>query len=256
MRWMLLGVVVGTGCTGGTGGGGPSGSDTGIDTDGDTGVAACPVAVHLDAFACLESTGALPVDTGGYGSDATGSVEATVSELGAPGTLAGSAPVGGFSACDGAERVIRMVDGAGATWTVGWAVEGTADALPDSLAVGAPVTLAYEWVFSGYDVDRNLVISDAGGPRFVFAGSGVDPALLDGLAVSFGWQDTCTSEVDGTLFDETPVTFEGENTLVLYSGQSGTVDLVDRQLDVIVPTSAWMQGCADGCGTNEWVGWD
>jgi hypothetical protein len=254
MRWLALVIAAGSGCTNGDGGGG-DGSGAG-DTGHDTGVAACPVEVHLQAMACLESTAAVDVDSGYYSGNVEGAVDGVVSELGAPASLAGSVPVGGFPACDAAERVIRLTDSAGDTWTVGWAVEGAIDALPDSLMVGADVTLSYEWRFSGYDVDRNLVLADAGGPRFVFAGSGLEPALLAGLEVAFGFADTCTSDVDGTEWDEAPVTFSGESTLVLYSGQSGTVDLAEGALDVIVPQSAWMTDCADGCGTYEWVGWD
>ena len=34
------------------------------------------------------------------------------------------------------------------------------------------------------------------------------------------------------------------------------VDAVFRELDVVVPASAWETGCMDGCGTYDWVAWD
>lgn len=249
---MRIGVaVLGIGCTSGDGGG-----DSGPDTGTDTGLPACPVEVHLEAVACLESTGEVPVGTGYSGGDVGGAVDGAVSELGAPASLAGSAAVGGFSACDGAERIVRIVDDVGETWTVGWSVEGDVDALPDSLGVGSLVTLAFEWRLAGYSLSRNLVISDPGGPRFVFASSGLDSALIAPLEVNFAWRDDCPAIVEGVAWDETPITFTGVNTLTLFSGQAGSVALADRTLDVVVPASAWMSGCADGCGTYEWVGWD
>jgi len=242
------------GCSGGKGGGGSEDIDVGPTGDTDIGVAACPARVHLAAFACLESTAEVLIpDTGGYDTrNVTGTVSGTVSELGAPASLAESAPVGGFPACDDAERVIRILDGDGETWTVGWAVEGSVDESPDSIVVGGTVDLAYEWQFTGYDVNRNLVLSDTGGPRFVFAGSGLDPVWLEGLAVTLLVDDTCTA--DG--WDETPMEFTATTTLVLNSGESGTVTLGDRELDVVVPASGWLSGCVDGCGTYDWVGWD
>jgi hypothetical protein len=242
MRWLVTAVVAGTGCTSGGGG----------DGTADTGQAECPAEVHLEATACLETTAQVGSDAG----DIEGSVSGVVSELGVPSTLYGSAPVRYFRPCDAVERVIRLVDDAGDTWTVGWAVEGDLDELPDSVPVGAEVRLSYDRYFAGYDIYSSLVIADAGGPRFVFADVGLEPALLEGLAVAFDFSDTCPSVIDGREWDEAPVTFTGASTLVLYSGQSGTVELASGALDVVVPLSARNMDCTDGCGTYEWVGWD
>nr|MBA2322136.1 hypothetical protein [Deltaproteobacteria bacterium] len=45
--------------------------------------------------------------------------------------------------------------------------------------------------------------------------------------------------------------FTGTNALLLHSGESGLVSVDDRELDVVVPASAWETGCMDGCGTYD-----
>lgn len=229
------------------------------------GLAACTVGdrcpeptPHLDAFACLESTASPTPDPYSNNEDSvSGAVPATVTEIGPLSSIADSAPVGGFPACDDTEHAIRFVDDAGATWTFGWSVAGATDAMPASLPVGTAVTLAYDWGSAGsYSYTRSVVVSDGVGPRLVFADTW--PELdLPGMSVKELRRDECVGADPAVQnFAELPLSFEAVNTLVLYSGGTGELDLGSHTLDVLVPNSWTFTECTDGCYVHEWVGWD
>ena len=242
--------------------GGDDGSTDASDT-GDTGTVLtgdCPVAIqHLPASACLESTtpatGTATTTANPYG-DVTGVVPVTVTAVDPQDAVAGSAPVGGFPACDGPEHALRLVDADGETWTLGWSVAGAADALPSTLAVGDTATLRFAWAFTGYSSVANLVVTDEGGPRFAFVDPWVDPAWLAPFTLTVDWGNTCEVTLDGTGFLEDAVTVAGEAAVTLYSGQSAEVAAGDRSLAVLVPNAWTYDGCADGCSVYQVVGWE
>ena len=113
-----------------------------------------------------------------------------------------------------------------------------------------------KWRDHGFTMSRSVVISDGVGPRVVVAD--LWPELgLPGLAVDVQRDSECDSRgPDGTEFAEYGVVFEAVDTLVLYSGGAGEVDLGDYTLDVLVPSSFAIEDCLDGCSVHEWVGWD
>jgi hypothetical protein len=242
---------------------GDDAADDGSTDTGDTGTIAtgdCPVAIrHLPASACLMSTlpttGTTTYTTNPY-AEVGGEVAVTVTAVDPADTVVGSAPVGGFPACEDPEHALRLVDSDGETWTLGWSVSGDADALPSTLAVGDTATLRYAWAFTGYSATANLAVTDAAGPRFAFVDPWVDPAWLAPFTLSMNWGDTCDITLDGTGFIENSVTVSGDASVTLYSGQSAQVAVGDRSLEVLVPNAWTYDGCADGCSVYQVVGWE
>ena len=96
-------------------------------------------------------------------------VEAQLVEAGAGlAAVAGSEPVGGHDACDGTFDVLRFVDGAGDTWSVGWKVDsGLAAPALDVVTVGETYTVSVRQSDGAWCSPYGFLVEDAAGPVWI-----------------------------------------------------------------------------------------
>jgi hypothetical protein len=244
--------------TGGTSESGDTGTppptgDTGAPTGTCAGVALSPVRV------CVETTEPQSSSTT-YGPQiASGS--GAVTEIG--GVLAavpGSARFASFDPCGGDHaHQVRVVDGAGETWTFGWdlPLDATDAVSVDGFLLGGAVDFHTSYTWDSYSSSRALVLSDAVGPLFVTEGFAYQAPLTEaqrgGIAIEVHHGDTCV--VDD--LEHRRVTFTGPDGPVdLWSGQRATVPLSGRDLDVTLNGAYQYVDCTDGCSADEWTAWE
>jgi hypothetical protein len=174
--------------------------------------------------------------------------------------VAGSVRFGSFTAC-GTEYPyqVRVVDGAGETWTFGWDLpQDTSDAdSVDGFQLGGAVDFYTSFTWFAYSSSQALVLSDAVGPLFVTERLGYDPPLTEaqrgGIAIEVHYDDTCVVGDE----EHRRVTFTGPGGPVdLWSGQRATVPLAGRDLDVTLNGAYYLLDCADGCSADEWTAWE
>jgi hypothetical protein len=253
-------------------------SDTrGTTPTGDTATGtpnACPADVELLwAALCVETTALLDGPTSTLGGptpgswvgyediDATGT--GTVTEVGgALAAVPGSVPAPGFDACDvDHAQQVRLIDDAGATWTVGWDLSRSPldDRSADGIAVGEVLDFLVRFRWLGWSTSRALLLSDAGGPRVLFeTHEELSDTQLGGVSVEIDYDDTCfTPGEHFPLVEHYRVTLTGPGgTVDLRSGQQATLATAGRDLDFTVTGSFWYDDCADGCGGTELAAWE
>jgi hypothetical protein len=242
-------------------------TDTGTGTGTGTGTDACPADVEVLTVAMCVETTAPPstVSTGSYASSSSSTADAsgagTITEVGgALPAFADSARFGQFRPC-GPEHTqqVRLVDDTGATWTVGWGIDGPIDdASADAFAVGAPVDFHAHYSWTYFFSSRGVVLSDADGPQFLYETHGVlTDAERGGVTVELDRTDLCVvADPDGDI-EHDQVVFTGpDGPVTLRSGQQATVALAARDLDLTVAGSYWYTDCSDGCGESLWTGWE
>lgn len=249
-----------TGVATGTGLGTGTGSGTGTGTGGTTAPGTCPSA-HLPVreVACISTTADLGVVGTGYGDNWTANLAATVVAPPPGPTNVPGAPMA--PACDGtlvgAAQTLELLDENGATWVVGWEVEGPdgVDAALASLTPGQPVSLAARAWFATFSGGLGVALHDGMGPVVL-----IDREALDATGRGFDVavrRDVCETHGSGSyLWDEYELTFSTPiDDLVLFTGQRGTLDHPGRTLDVAVDQAGWPQGCLDGCGYTGFAAW-
>jgi hypothetical protein len=208
----------------------------------------CDDVAEIEARVCAETTAAV-ASSYGYGEDL---VAGEVTEVGGALADAGTR-VPGFQPCTDEAHQVRLVDGDGETWTVGWDLEGPVDeGSTDAIGVGDVVSLRVASTALGYSTALALVLSDDTGPLALFEqnGPGLTDAERGGVSVRIDRRHDC--EIDGKSHHL--VTFSGpEGSLSLRSGQSGTIEATDRTLTLDLARS-WDQVCTDACSATTWAG--
>jgi hypothetical protein len=253
MRWVVAIALVA--CTGGSTSTGKPSGDTGVPPS-----LRCPADVtSLFARVCASTDAALAPPTG-YGGYGDFEITGEVSEVGGVLARVGDA-VPGFAPCGSTDlQQVRVTNDLGETWTVGWDIEGPVDdASADAVLVGAPVTLHLVSGYGGYVLVNGFVLSDEVGPLVLFEENGPEltDAERDDVGVDVDTSDRCLVQTSYGRVEHYLVTFGGPSgSLSLRSGQSGTVDGSNRALSMSLASSDWALGCADGCGSTVWAGWE
>jgi hypothetical protein len=226
-------------------------TDTDADTDADTGAPACDgPRTSLPLETCLETTAPQPTATTYSAGDVVGA--RVVTEVGgALAPVAGSAPATGFAACGaGVTHQVRVVDGAGATWTFGWESHSALQDGSTAGLAGATVSFEAHRRPDAYAWDEDLALWDDQGPRVLLEHQYplADP---HGITVS----DGAVCEQDAVVFTRRAFA-GGADTVELWPGEAGPITVGGRTFQLLHGDDAWLAPCpTDWCGDAWWMGW-
>jgi hypothetical protein len=231
---------------------------TSTGTTGDTGtVGTCADEVSPQTYqACVETTlaGVEPADydhplvLGGTG---------VVTEVGGDlDPVPGSAPVAGFGPCGPAEtHQVRIVDEAGEIWTFGWDVSGAADDdSADAIVPGSELDFHASFVWYAYSAAGAVLLSDDVGPLFLLETGVEESSLEPDVVVELQRDESCVVEADGYEYYQVSFTWT-DGAATLWPGDTATVPLPGRDLEVVLGDAFEMLDCLDGCSDMWWAGW-
>jgi hypothetical protein len=195
---------------------------------------------------------------GPYGYDDPLAVSGTglVTEVGAGlAAIPGSESIEGFGRCGAQEHQVRIVDEAGETWTFGWDLSGAVDDLSaDLILPGSELDFFAAFAWYGYSSGSAILLSDDVGPLFVLERGVEDSVLEPEVVIDLVTEEACVVDAEGLEYYQATFTWtDGE--VALWSGQTATIPLAGRDLEVVLGDAYTMLECADGCSEAWWAGW-
>jgi hypothetical protein len=242
----------------------PTSDSSTVDADGE-----CEGVGSLSLRMCVDTTAPLPpeiTDPNDPGPAATHTGTGVVSEVGALAPVGGAAP-NGFQACDASVAdQLRLIDGAGHTWTFGWALDqdqrtGLLDGFVDS-------EIAFTLHHRAENIharDVALLLSDARGPLLLLedletrleSGGLLTESERGGLYLATDEYDSCEPR-PYDHHQRVTVSWD-EGSAALFSGERTTVPVEPGPRDLsFLLTSARIRvysDCFTGCNDFEWIAW-